>query len=313
MDFNTILGSVYQPTALKDLAAQITGSPSAFKVQESYDTMNKMTPGLPFVIALGYIVMVFGGDLIMKGTTAFNMKPLVTFWNFLLSALSIMGAIVTVPYSIQVLQGDQGISSQGFISYLCNGRPGLYDGVAGYWVFVFALSKIPEMLDTFFLVFQKKPVIFLHWYHHFTVMLFCWFAYLVGSTAGLFYASMNFTVHGLMYSYYFLMNFKAGRSLVKPLAPLITSLQIVQMVGGIVISIYCFLALQEKKDGDCKGLNTLNVQLGTAMYVSYFILFALLFKKMYISKGSKGSKKGGAPTSREGASVGRVSPKSRKE
>ena len=30
------------------------------------------------------------------------------------------------------------------------------------------ISKIPELVDTAFLVIQKKPVIFLHWFHHVT-------------------------------------------------------------------------------------------------------------------------------------------------
>ena len=32
-------------------------------------------------------------------------------------------------------------------------------------------SQIPELLDTVFLVLQKKRVIFLHWFHHVTVMM----------------------------------------------------------------------------------------------------------------------------------------------
>lgn len=38
----------------------------------------------------------------------------------------------------------------------------------------FALSKPIELLDTLFLILRKRPVIFLHWYHHVTVLLYTW-------------------------------------------------------------------------------------------------------------------------------------------
>lgn len=34
-----------------------------------------------------------------------------------------------------------------------------------------------ELGDTLFLVFRGKTVPFLHWYHHVTVLYFCWLGY----------------------------------------------------------------------------------------------------------------------------------------
>ena len=50
-------------------------------------------------------------------------------------------------------------------------------GPTGLWVGLFIFSKLPELFDTAFLVLQKKKVIFLHWFHHTTVLLYCWHAY----------------------------------------------------------------------------------------------------------------------------------------
>ena len=50
-------------------------------------------------------------------------------------------------------------------------------GPVGFWVVLFIFSKIPELGDTVFIVLRKKPLIFLHWYHHVTVLLFCWHAF----------------------------------------------------------------------------------------------------------------------------------------
>merc|ERR1712151_1440121 len=42
--------------------------------------------------------------------------------------------------------------------------------------------------------------------------------------------------HSVMYMYFFLMTFPAAARLVKPVAPLITVIQIVQMVWGLVVN-----------------------------------------------------------------------------
>ncbi|CAN0512742.1 unnamed protein product [Discosporangium mesarthrocarpum] len=57
-------------------------------------------------------------------------------------------------------------------------------------------QQIPELGDTFFIVLRKKPLIFLHWYHHVTVLLYCWHSYYEQTTYGLYFICMNYTVHG---------------------------------------------------------------------------------------------------------------------
>ena len=64
------------------------------------------------------------------------------------------------------------------------------------------------MIDTFFLVIHKKKVLFLHWYHHITVLLYTWYGYTHASPIGVHMTAMNYTVHAVMYGYYFLMAMK---------------------------------------------------------------------------------------------------------
>mmetsp|Transcript_21759 Transcript_21759/g.39484 ORF Transcript_21759/g.39484 Transcript_21759/m.39484 type:complete len:87 (+) Transcript_21759:710-970(+) len=65
------------------------------------------------------------------------------------------------------------------------------------------IQNVSELVDTFFIVIHKKPLIFLHWYHHITVLLYCWHSYVTTSPPGIFFVVMNYSVHATMYGYYF--------------------------------------------------------------------------------------------------------------
>jgi elongation of very long chain fatty acids protein 6 len=77
------------------------------------------------------------------------------------------------------------------------------DGACGLWVQLFCLSKIPELFDTAFIVARKKRLMFLHWYHHVTVLLFCWHSYATEASTGIFFVAMNYSVHAIMFGYVF--------------------------------------------------------------------------------------------------------------
>eukprot|EP01051_Picozoa_sp_SAG22_P012891 SAG22_NODE_1385_length_4533_cov_11.714253_1_plen_291_part_00 len=201
-------------------------------------------------------------------------------WNLLLAVFSILGASRCVPHLLSTLW------KEGFKYTICGGVPGedAPDHGAGWytsnetapgvglWVCLFIYSKMPELVDTVFLVFQKKPVIFLHWFHHVTVLLYCWHAYHHEVSTGLWFAGMNYFVHSVMYSYYFVMctpNFSPTiRSIAKAVAPVITTIQILQMVGGMVVTIagalYTFGPDYFSKDSHC-DIDRANITMGLTM------------------------------------------------
>ena len=78
----------------------------------------------------------------------------------------------------------------------------MYIPVVAFWSSLFKISKIIELGDTVFIVRRKQPLIFLHWYHHITVLVYTWYGYTIRTSSGRWYLAMNYTVLSVMYSYY---------------------------------------------------------------------------------------------------------------
>jgi hypothetical protein len=273
-----------------------------FKGQAMVDAMRDHID-IPVTFVTLYLTLIF--YIPSRVSKPVNCKTSFAIWNLLLTVFSILGSIHTVP----VLVGT--IWKHGLRYSACAEVEGFYfNGAVGFWVCLFILSKIPELMDTVFLVVQKKDVIFLHWFHHVTVMLYCWHAYTVKISSGLWFATMNYCVHSIMYFYYFLMAIGA-RGLVKPIAPLITSLQILQMIVGMAVTLATFIWRQDSEG--CR-VDPANSRMGLAMYTSYFVLFAILFKKLYLTpKKPKTSTNSGKPVQSSIAAASPTSATSQKD
>lgn len=145
---------------------------------------------------------------------------------------------------------------------------------------VFSGSKIPEFVDTFFMILRGKKVPLLHWVHHATVSPYSYWLYTLRASTGIIFQAMNCTVHSIMYFYYLLSDLGVN---VRPVAIYITTLQILQMVAGTAVcawGVYQHLVL-----GDTSCPTPLRAHAwGLAMYLLYFVLFADFFIKRYIKK-----------------------------
>jgi len=74
---------------------------------------------------------------------------------------------------------------------------------------------------------------FLHWYHHVTVLLYCWHCYVTNSIPGIIFVTMNLGVHALMYGYYFLMAMRCKPAWFNPMV--ITVLQGTFIFVGFIL------------------------------------------------------------------------------
>lgn len=149
------------------------------------------------------------------------------------------------------------------------------------------LSKLPELGDTIFIVLRKQPLIFLHWYHHITVLIYSWFSYTEYTSSARWFIVMNYCVHSVMYSYYALraMGYKPPRFI----AMVITSMQLTQMIVGCAINIWANDYLKTTNHSACH-ISEINIKLSIAMYFSYFVLFARFFYITYLSANARKGK-----------------------
>lgn len=174
---------------------------------------------------------------------------------------------------------DAGFLSAGFYSSVCAHSSSYGFGEVGFFVFLFIYSKLAELTDTLWLLLRKTDVILLHWYHHITVLLYCWHSYSVRIGTGLWFAAMNYSVHAIMYFYFGLTQCgPGGRRFAKKFAMLITTIQLLQMVVGIIVTV---ASVAYHINGSVCYTSLFNSALGLAMYTSYFMLFLQLFLKNY--------------------------------
>jgi len=236
-------------------------------------------PEVPVISVILYILMITLGPKMMENRKAFDLRFPLAYWNLFLSVFSFCGMIRCVPQFFLLMKTD------GWQTVTCGAPAPLYgDGAVGFWIQLFVLSKIFELIDTLFIVLRKKPLIFLHWYHHVTVLLFTWFCYAC-ENPGIVFVAMNYTVHSVMYGYYYLMAMKLKPSWMKP--QLITFMQISQMVVGVLVAVNYVVTL--KAGGDCH-VNTNLLWSCAVMYSSYLYLFAKFFVQRFLFPAPKSKK-----------------------
>merc|ERR1712176_458719 len=205
---------------------------------------------------------------------AFDVKAAAFWWNSLLSLFSWCGVVACVPVLAQSLW------EHGLYFTTCAPPSWYATGWSGVFVALFIYSKIAELMDTVLLLLAGKPVIALQWWHHSTVLLYCWHSYSVRIATGAWFACMNYSVHSIMYGYFAVMGTQYRKS-VSRYAIYITLLQLVQMLVGMFVTIK---AVGYQAAGEDCHVNKTNSILGLTMYASHFVLFFKLFVDNYYLK-----------------------------
>lgn len=238
-------------------------------------------PFVPIVACILYVAFIIAGRAHMSSRPPLSWRKTLAVWNFALSLFSWIGAFRVAP------QLYHNLSSYSLRSNLCDDPAALYgSGSTGLWVQLFILSKFPELFDTFFIVIHKKPLIFLHWYHHITVLLYCWHSYVTTSPSGIFFVVMNYSVHAVMYGYYFLMAVKKLPRWFNPIV--VTFMQLSQMFIGVAVTIVAWYYYSNPVEGEVCHIRKENNVAAFVMYGSYFYLFAQFFVTRYYKVKVKG-------------------------
>uniref|UniRef100_A0A0R3RJ08 Elongation of very long chain fatty acids protein n=1 Tax=Elaeophora elaphi TaxID=1147741 RepID=A0A0R3RJ08_9BILA len=220
-------------------------------------------------IAALYICLIHALQRYQRTRKAWNLRLPLCLWNVTLSVFSLIATIRFGEEFYNVL------TTRPFVHSVCYSISPFQP--AAVWAFAFAVSKVVELGDTIFLLMRKKPLIFLHWYHHAVVLIYSWNAATDLTAPGRWFIMMNFFVHSIMYAYYSITAW--GIRPPKLLSMFVTILQTSQMLIGVLISV---TALKEKlKNAICQQSMD-NLALGFAIYSSFAVLFIRYFHDAYM-------------------------------
>jgi elongation of very long chain fatty acids protein 6 len=134
-----------------------------------------------------YVAFLIFGPMVIKKTGPIpGLRWPLVFWNIFLSVGSTWMAWDSTSDLVTTAINKP-------LRYtVCDGS--FLEGRLGFMAMLFALSKIPELVDTVFLILRQKPVILLHYYHHISVLMYCYWCYQLGSPTFKFYKNyiLNF-------------------------------------------------------------------------------------------------------------------------
>ena len=228
---------------------------------------------MSFVYSAIYLLLIYLGRKLMEGRSKYDLRTALCCWSAGLSLYSFYAVYRIAPIAYGMVYFG------GFQHAVCDTMSYIGSMGGGIWAFLFPLSKLPELFDTTFIVLRKQKLVILHWYHHVTVFIYCWFSYAYPISTGIWFGIVNYSVHAIMYAYYAVR--ASGRTPPKWVAKSITTIQLSQMFAGIILNYLASKALLENKT--CE-MNPFAIGISIFFYSSYAILFSNFYYWTYVYK-----------------------------
>ncbi|KAL1978697.1 hypothetical protein VTN31DRAFT_1556 [Thermomyces dupontii] len=234
-----------------------------------------------------YYATIFGGWYLMRDRKPYSLNGLFMAHNLILTAVS--GGLLLL-FLEQLIPS---LWEHGLYKCICS-SPGWADKLVLLYYLNY-LTKYVELLDTVFLVLKKKPLTFLHTYHHGATVFLC-YTQLRGKTPVSWVPiTLNLTVHVVMYWYYF----QSARGVRIWWKEWITRLQIIQFIldlGFIYFATWDYYADEFGFDnlhiGKCEGDLPAAIT-GCVTLSSYLVLFISFYISTYRKPSSKSRKANG--------------------
>ncbi|KAJ1799159.1 Fatty acyl-CoA elongase/Polyunsaturated fatty acid specific elongation enzyme [Coemansia sp. RSA 2399] len=232
-----------------------------------------------------YLGVIFGSQLIMRPFKPFKLTRLAQIHNLFLTLIS-LGLLILYVEELYPI-----ISEGGLFYAVCNEKAWTQKLEVLYYLNY--LTKWIEFTDTLFLALKKKPLQFLHVYHHTLTMVLC-FTQLNGITSVSWVViTLNLFVHVVMYFYYFL----ASCSIYPWWKKYVTTLQITQFIIDLGFVYFCTYQLIASRYypntlpflGTCAGTEEAAI-FGCALLSSYLLLFIQFFQRTYSKRKQAANK-----------------------
>ncbi|ROT43107.1 GNS1/SUR4 membrane protein [Sodiomyces alkalinus F11] len=261
----------------------VTGYPiSEFEFVQGKTPMSTLKETSIFIVL--YYAVIFGGREWMRNREPYKLKGLFLIHNLYLTAISgILLALFIEQLLATVVRG-------GIFHAICHGEGGWTQPLVVLYYLNY-LTKYLELLDTVFLFLKKKPLTFLHCYHHGATAFLC-YTQLIGSTSVSWVViTLNLTVHVVMYWYYF----QSARGVRVWWKEWVTRLQIIQFIidlGFVYFASYTYFTSTYfpwvPNHGECSG-EEFAAFAGIITLSSYLVLFISFYFATYNKEGKKGS------------------------